>query len=521
MAGGKESPRQKMIGMMYLVLTAMLALNVSAEIIEKFLRIDESLAVTVDESISRGEAKLGQMASQIKENGNNPKDIKVLDDAKAYWKEAMDMIAVLDDAREKCIGPDGRDETGKIAKPDKKDLVEQYLLKKGGLGYELQTKLNKFTERNNAILKGFGAKESELLEPLAANPEPKKGEPKKDWVFFNFEETPLAAVLATLQERKQKVLEQASIVLSRYGEQVGITQVKFDKVEPVLVADSKTVTAGTEFKGKLYLTAFNSSLDPEMYMGDTKLPVSGGIGTVSFRASGGAYNSDGIATATQKFKIVYHGQEFEKIDTYYVAKPVIAIYGEAISQLYMQCDNSLQVSCPSLGSGFNPSFSATSGARVTRGAKAGDVVVYPVSRSPVTLNVSNSGAALGSETFKVRPVPAPGYEISLDGRPWNPSRPTRPPRALGIKLVPDAGFYSALPREARFNIASGVVEHIRNGRVVGSVPFSGTSVNLGRLNGVKGDRYNVKILRVVRATGKGEVVPADPGSNTIFAIAID
>ena len=43
MAGFKETPRQKMIGMMYLVLTAMLALNVSKEILEAFKIVNESL----------------------------------------------------------------------------------------------------------------------------------------------------------------------------------------------------------------------------------------------------------------------------------------------------------------------------------------------------------------------------------------------------------------------------------------------------------------------------------------------
>ena len=46
MAGGKETPRQKMIGMMYLVLTALLALNVSKEILNSFILINDSLIVT-------------------------------------------------------------------------------------------------------------------------------------------------------------------------------------------------------------------------------------------------------------------------------------------------------------------------------------------------------------------------------------------------------------------------------------------------------------------------------------------
>ena len=43
MSSGKETPRQKMIGMMYLVLTALLALNVSKEILQGFVMVDESI----------------------------------------------------------------------------------------------------------------------------------------------------------------------------------------------------------------------------------------------------------------------------------------------------------------------------------------------------------------------------------------------------------------------------------------------------------------------------------------------
>jgi hypothetical protein len=43
MASANETPRQKMIGMMYLVLTALLALNVNSAILQKFKLIDDSL----------------------------------------------------------------------------------------------------------------------------------------------------------------------------------------------------------------------------------------------------------------------------------------------------------------------------------------------------------------------------------------------------------------------------------------------------------------------------------------------
>ncbi len=46
MGHGKETPRQKMIGMMYLVLTALLALNVSKSILEAFVRVNNGLEAT-------------------------------------------------------------------------------------------------------------------------------------------------------------------------------------------------------------------------------------------------------------------------------------------------------------------------------------------------------------------------------------------------------------------------------------------------------------------------------------------
>jgi gliding motility-associated protein GldM len=80
MAGGKETPRQKMIGMMYLVLTALLALQVSNAVLEKFAIINETLAEVIAESNKKSEETL---QSIVKEAGNsqNPKVVRAKDNA--------------------------------------------------------------------------------------------------------------------------------------------------------------------------------------------------------------------------------------------------------------------------------------------------------------------------------------------------------------------------------------------------------------------------------------------------------
>src|SRR5688572_647883 len=97
MAGGKETPRQKMIGMMYLVLTALLALQVSNAVLEKFAIIYETLEELSRSADNKNQAGLNDL---VKEKGQSPdpKVVKALDNAKqvrALTKTTMENIEAL------------------------------------------------------------------------------------------------------------------------------------------------------------------------------------------------------------------------------------------------------------------------------------------------------------------------------------------------------------------------------------------------------------------------------------------
>ncbi len=70
MAGGKETPRQKMIGMMYLVLTALLALNVSKSILDAFVAIEENIQVTNENEYARGQEKYLDIREVTRDDGD-------------------------------------------------------------------------------------------------------------------------------------------------------------------------------------------------------------------------------------------------------------------------------------------------------------------------------------------------------------------------------------------------------------------------------------------------------------------
>ena len=73
MAGGKETARQKMIGMMYLVLTALLALQVSNSVLEKFIFINQAFEHTNDEKLSDNNKRVESIEKAVSESGNRAK----------------------------------------------------------------------------------------------------------------------------------------------------------------------------------------------------------------------------------------------------------------------------------------------------------------------------------------------------------------------------------------------------------------------------------------------------------------
>ncbi|MFK7787723.1 MAG: hypothetical protein AB8B56_21560 [Crocinitomicaceae bacterium] len=113
MAGGKETPRQKMIGMMYLVLTALLALNVSKSILDAFVAIEENMQQANLTELARGNEKIMDLQGIVEEKSTNPGAaakadllLKVIDEID---KEAAKQIVAIDDLKKEILETVGED----------------------------------------------------------------------------------------------------------------------------------------------------------------------------------------------------------------------------------------------------------------------------------------------------------------------------------------------------------------------------------------------------------------------------
>ena len=148
MAGGKkETPRQRMIGMMYLVLTALLALNVSRSVLEKFVFINSTLEKTVVEGQTKNNETLASIEKQVEDSGNRPKDVAVMKKAQDIRKKTGEVLSQLETYKDEIIkATGGRDEDGNFNDVANEEKVANLLLKgKDPKADEMKELLNNYS----------------------------------------------------------------------------------------------------------------------------------------------------------------------------------------------------------------------------------------------------------------------------------------------------------------------------------------------------------------------------------------
>ena len=154
--GADQSPRQRMIGMMYLVLTALLALQVSNSVLDKFVFIDETLQNSLSISSLSSKEVVEGIKAAVDKNGNKPVDMKVLTKAKTVQELADKLEERIYGIRDEIIKQNGaKDETGAYPAAKDYDKIMTYMLgpadSKNGEAYTLHKELDKYLDDIRAL----------------------------------------------------------------------------------------------------------------------------------------------------------------------------------------------------------------------------------------------------------------------------------------------------------------------------------------------------------------------------------
>ncbi|UII28494.1 gliding motility protein GldM [Fulvivirga maritima] len=528
MAGGKETPRQKMIGMMYMVLTALLALNVSSAVLEKFVFIDETLKESGVALSEKNNKTLTNITAEVKKKGDRGPDVKVLKSAQDVRNMTQDILTYMDGLRTRMAEETGGydPETHELKGAKDTEGVANIMIKNKE-GEKLKSQLNDYSQKLASVTGSEFtplARDAAEIPMAASDPDQKM----KDFSEYYFGDTPTAAGMATISQLETELLGYESRALEILAEKVGAKDVEFDKVVPLIRPTSNVVASGADFEADLFITAAASGMNPTFSYNGKEVPAETnefGIkyGKVKFAAKATSYDPKTLMSE-QKFKaqINLNDSTYTIDHTYYVVKPVIQVRSAALQALYMNCGNELDIQVPALGTSYNPSFSSSE-ATVVKGNKPGLVVVVPKGRSKVNLTVSNGGNVLGTERFDVKKVPAPNIEITSRNRPVDFENGVASAALTTIKVSAEAeeNFAREVPNDARYRVRKINVKLARSGRQIKTGDFSSENIDLRAWRSLfrAGDNLIIKVEDVSRRTYQGENERVKP-TTSIYNIPI-
>jgi len=413
-----EAPRQKMISLMYLVLTAMLALNVDKSVLDAFAMVNQNFMQTIENFTAKNQRVYNDFSNAAKEN---PQKAGVLNNLVLKVKGSSDSLynyiySLKELIVKKADGPEG-DVNAIKAQEDLNFAAEIMITKKNGL--ELKKAIEAY---RNSLLSLIDTTNTELIasinKSLNTSPPPPKEGSTPSWEQSKFEGYPLIAVITLMSKIQSDVRNAESDVIHHLYAQIDATSFKFNKLQAQVVSKSDFVLMGSAYEAKVFLSAVDTTVKPEIIVGGSILPMMSGEnsglykittsreGKVEWKGQINYKNPDGIVVA-YPFK-----HEYE------VAKPSMTVSPTKMNVFYAGLANPVSISVPGISTS-NVKVSITNGSIQQVGV---GYIVKPdkigvKSIISVSALIDGTSKPIGSTEFRVKRVPDPVASVAgkIDG----------------------------------------------------------------------------------------------------------
>jgi len=419
MAGGKVSPRQKMINMMYLVLTALLALNVSKEILKAFHLMEVSFNKANDNVDKKNQnilAALQQQAENRKEEVapyyNRALEVKkVSGEFVKYIEELKKTLIDRTEGRKEPKEGEIKGET-ELSEADNIELHANYLFKnpKDEKAKELTNMVNSTREKFfKLMIDGGGVKidpkdrsKIETLTNLRTNFD-KTNYP--GWAEMYFEHSPLAGVITMLTKIQNDCRNTEADIIEVLAKNIDKTKVSFDRLEAKVIANSTAVMVGSEYKAEVLLVASNSKSENPVVVDGRVLPMEDGKGVYSVRPSNqGTFTWKGVIQVKGPEGIQPYPFEAE----YQAFQGAATISADAMNVLYIGLDNPISIAV----AGYTPKdiIPSMSGGSLTPKPGGWFAKVTAPGKALIQASVKmkdGSVRKMGEQTYRIKQVPKP------------------------------------------------------------------------------------------------------------------
>lgn len=408
MGGAKncpETPRQKMISMMYLVLTAMLALNVSAEILNGYSLVDESMRT----NITIGEAKVfslqGQFDGLLQTDSIKANLVKSKIDSVILMSDQMcdvvssiqkRMILLIDGAEADTLS---KDKMGDLNIPSQVGIQEKR-------GAELKAKMNEYSAFMASVVDS--AKARSILNTFAT-PDIKKGGETKSWESGVFLDMPAIASITVLDKIKNDVKNAEADALSALIGGMDANDFRVNKITAMAVAKSGYIMRGAKYSAEIMLAAIDSTKKPTIIINGEELKDPNQMYEFTCNKVGThKYSGELILQKPDGTPVKY---PFEQ--EYTVGEPTATVSADLMNVLYAGFKNPVSVSVPGVA-GNNISINVSNCKSQAKTGTGWTIVPAKVGvpcKISVSANIDGKSQHIKTVDFRVKKLPDPLAKI--------------------------------------------------------------------------------------------------------------
>jgi len=441
MAGGKESPRQKMIGMMYLVLTALLAMNVSKDILDAFVIINDGIEVTNKNFLAKNEFTYNLFE---KAKANDPDKVKKFYDKAFRAKGLADALYFhIEELKKHIIAKTAGFESIEAVPDDSLFLLKNVDSKDN---YDIPTHILVGSDPANPVEGAFTARELRVMIDEFKNDllflfddEDERAAlqlglstedfgmvngNQESWETGNFDHIPLAASVTGLTRIQSDIRNAEADIIKALYRNISADDFKFDTLAAKVIPQSNYVIQGDSFRADVFVAAFSTTQDPRMRVGfefndssdfavgsfeeldSNNITIKNGMARYTVPASAEGVKEWGGVIQIKAPDGTWASYKVPK-QSYTVAKPALVVSPTAMNVFYRGLDNPVEVSVP----GVPTDKLQVTMSNASKSGSNGNFKVRPGKGQTVSVNVSaeinGKNTNFGKKEFRVKNVPDP------------------------------------------------------------------------------------------------------------------
>ncbi len=409
-----------MINLMYVVLMAMLALNVSSDVLEGFRLVDEGLNRTKTNSATQNEAIYKQLEEAMRQNPEKTR--QWYDKAQQVRKMSDTLYTLAENLKWEIVREaDGDDaDLENIEGRDNLEAATHVMLAPGiGQGGKLKKAIETYRDGITSMINDEGQKK--IIRSNLSTAVPKKAKLMgKNWQEYMFENTPVAAAVTLLTKLQTDVRHAEGEMLHQLVANIDVKDVRVNEIQALVIPTTQVVVRGGKFSAQIIMAAVDTTQRPEIYVGNTLL-----------KSENGRYETICGSTGdfTLKGYLVMKNGNGETIrreftQPYTVVEPSATVSATMMNMLYAGYQNPISVSVPGVPNN-KISLSMSSGTLTHKDgnnyiavpSKVGEDVTFTV-----TAQVEGRQQEMGKFAFRVRKLPDPTGYLEYTDAKGNTSR---------------------------------------------------------------------------------------------------